>query len=122
MVPAGQELFGLCQVSNQRLILRIGSIRLGNAILPVDLSVYDMDAMEGIRAPEALTEEALRSGAGNAVQGVQLLGADPSLGTQLAGAGVEAAKGLFSRKVRHIRVKLKDGYPLLLRNNQPDKR
>ncbi|MDB4925521.1 conjugative transposon protein TraM [Mucilaginibacter sp.] len=121
VIPKGQFLFGLCQVTNQRLIINIKTIRLGTSILPVDLSVYDMDAMAGIRAPEAVTEDAVRSGTDNAIQSMQLMSMDQSLATQAAGAGVEAAKTLFSKKVKRIKVKLKAGYPLLLRNNQPDK-
>ena len=90
--------------------------------MPVDLSVYDMDAMAGIRAPDAITEDAMRSGTDNAIQSMQLMSMDQSLATQAAGAGVEAAKTLFGKKVKHIKVTLKDGYPVLLRNNQPDKK
>jgi len=102
--------------------LNIKTIRLGTSILPVDLSVYDMDAMPGIRAPEAVTEDAMRSGTDNAVQSMELMSMDQTLATQAAGAGVEAAKTLFSKKVKRIKVKLKAGYPVLLRNNQPDKK
>jgi hypothetical protein len=122
VIPKGQLLYGLCQVTNQRLILNIKTIRLGTSILPVDLSVYDMDAMAGIRAPDAVTEDAMRSGTDNAVQSMELMSMDQSLTTQAAGAGVEAAKTLFSKKVKRIKVKLKAGYPVLLRNNQPDKK
>src|SRR5665213_82993 len=121
-IPKGQLLYGLCQVTNQRLILNIKTIRLGTSILPVDLSVYDMDAMAGIRAPDAITEDAMRSGTDNAIQSMQLMSMDQSLATQAAGAGVEAAKTLFGKKVKRIKVKLKAGYPVLLRNNQPDKK
>jgi hypothetical protein len=117
VIPKGQLLYGLCQVTNQRLILNIKTIRLGTSILPVDLSVYDMDAMAGIRAPDAVTEDAMRSGTDNAVQSMELMSMDQSLTTQAAGAGVEAAKTLFSKKVKRIKVKLKAGYPVLLRNN-----
>lgn len=117
-LPKGQLLFGLCQVTNQRLFLHITHVRLGTSIVPVDLTVYDLDGMEGIRAPDAVTQDALRSGSDNAIQSLQLMSMDPSLATQAAGAGVEAAKSLFSKKVRRIKVKLKAGYPVLLRNNR----
>ncbi len=120
-IPKGQFLYGICQIVNQRMILNIKTIRIGTFLVPVDLSVYDMDAMMGIRAPDAITQDALRGGSDNAVQSLQLMTMDQSMTTQLAGAGVEAAKTLFSKKVKRIKVKLKAGYPVLLRNNQPDK-
>jgi hypothetical protein len=42
---------------------------------------------------------------------------DPSVSAQVAGAGITAAKGLFGRKVKQVRVKVKAGYQLLLRDN-----
>ncbi len=75
-----------------------------------------MDGMEGIRAPDLVTQDAMRSGSDNAVESLQLMTMDQSMTTQLAGAGVEAAKGLFSKKVKRIKVKLKAGYPVLLLN------
>ncbi len=120
VIPKGQFLFGACQLTNQRLLLNIKTIRLGSSILPVDLSVYDLDAMPGINAPEAITGEALRGGSDNALQRLQLLGLDQSVPTQLAGAGVEAAKGLLGKKMKRVKVRLKAGYPVLLRNNQPE--
>ncbi len=118
VIPKGSFVFGLCQISNQRVILNIKNIRLGTSILPVDLAVYDMDGMPGINVPELLTQDAMRSGSDNAVQRLQFMTMDQSTTTQLAGAGLEAAKGLFSKKVKRIKVKLKADYPVLLRNNQ----
>ena len=118
VIPKGLFVFGLCQITNQRIILNIKNIRLGTSILPVDLTVYDMDGMPGINVPELLTQDAMRSGSDNAVQSLQFMTMDQSTTTQLAGAGLEAAKGLLSKKVKRIKVKLKAGYPLLLRNNQ----
>lgn len=120
VIPKGQFLFGVCQLTNQRLLLNIKTIRLGSSILPVDLSVYDLDAMPGINAPEAITGEAIRSGSDNALQRLQLMGLDQSVPTQLARAGMEAAKGLLGKKVKRVKVRLKAGYPVLLRNNQPE--
>jgi hypothetical protein len=122
LIPKGHSIFGLCQVANQRVMLAIKDIRLGTSILPVDLTVYDLDGMPGIRANDADTQDALRSGSDNAVQSMELMTMDQSVGAQAAGAGVEAAKTLFSKKVRVVKAKLKAGYQLLLRNNQPDKK
>lgn len=119
-IPKGHELFGTCRITNQRLLLDIRNIRLGTSIVPVDLSVYSLDGMEGIDAPEAMLNDALNNGTDNAVRGVNLLGLDGSLVAQVAGAGIDAAKGLISRKVSRIKVKLQAGKAILLRNNKPD--
>jgi hypothetical protein len=119
LVPKGQLLYGSGELYNQRLIMTIKLIRMGTTILPANLTVFDMtDGLEGICVPEAITEDAVKNGAASSVQGLELMSLDPSVGTQLAGAGINAAKGLFSRKVKRIKAKLKDGHPLLLRDNE----
>lgn len=118
LIPKGHYLYGACEIYNQRLKLRIKNIRLGNAILPVDLIVYDKnDGMEGINLPEVLIKDALRSGSDDALQGLQMLPFDQSLETQIAGAGIAAAKGLLSKKLKPVRARLDEGYPLLLKDN-----
>jgi len=118
LLPAGQEVSGIVNLTNQRLLLDIKTIRVGTKIIPVDLSIYGMDGIKGINAPDAIVQSAISGGADDALRSVQLLGMDASIGTQVAGAGIDAAKGLFSKKVRRIRVKLPAGYPVLLRINK----
>ena len=114
----GHSIFGICQLMNQRLLLNIKNIRLGTSIVPVDLTVYSLDGMEGINAPEAVFGDAVSGGADNALQSMQFLNGDQSIGVQAAGAGINTAKNLFSKKVRRIKVKLEAGQPVLLRNNK----
>lgn len=117
-IPKGHYLFGTCRIASQRLLLDIKHIRLGTSIVPVDLSVYALDGMPGIYAPEAELSDAINQGTGNAIGGIGMIGFDQSLATQVAGAGLDAAKSLLNKKVKRIKVKLKAGYPILLRNNQ----
>jgi hypothetical protein len=44
---------------------------------------------------------------------------DQSLGVQAASAGLQAAKGLFSTKVKQIKVIAKAGYKILLMDKNP---
>lgn len=116
-LPKGQVIFGVCQVSNQRLLLTIQNIRLDKQIIPVNLTVFSLDGMPGIPAPEAELGGAASSGADNVLQSMQLLSMDQSLGAQAAAGGVNAAKALFSKKIKKIKVKLQDQYPVLLKIN-----
>jgi len=118
LFPKGQLLFGSCTITNQRLLLEIRNIRLGTAIIPVSLTVFSLDGLAGINAPEAELGEAAGGGAANALDNMEFLGMDQSASTQAAAAGITAAKELIGRKVRRVKVKLKGGYPVLLRNNQ----
>jgi len=118
LFPKGQLIFGLCNLTNQRLLVDIKTIRVSNNIIPVDLSIYSLDGIKGIEAPDAVVNSAISGGADDAVRSLQLLTMDQSVGVQAAGAGIDAAKGLFSKKVRRIKMKVKAGFPVLLRNNQ----
>jgi len=118
LIPKGSTVYGTATITNQRLLVEIKNIRLDNAIIPVGLTVYDHDGMPGVPAPEAELAGAAGDGANNAVESMQLLTMDESLGAQAAAGGIEAAKGLFSKKIKRIKVHLKNGYPVLLRNNQ----
>ncbi|RYD83415.1 MAG: conjugative transposon protein TraM [Sphingobacteriales bacterium] len=118
LVPKGHELFGACRITNQRLLLDIKNIRLGTSIIPVDLSIYSLDGMIGIDAPEAMLTGALNNGTDDAVRSVGFGGFDQTVATQVAGAGIDAARQLISKKVKSIKVKLKSGHAILLRNNQ----
>ncbi len=117
-IPKGTSVYGTATITNQRLLIAIKNIRLGQSIIPVDLSVYYTDGMPGVPAPEAEFGEAAAGGADNAMQSMEFLSMDQSLATQAAAGGISAAKSLFSKKVKRITVHLKDGDAVLLRNNQ----
>ena len=116
--PKGQALSGLCAVTNQRLLLEIRNIRIGTSIMPVNLTLFSLDGLAGINAPEAELGEAAGNGASGALGGMQFLSMDQSLGTQAASAGISAAKDLLGQMVKKIRVKLHGGQQVLLRINK----
>ncbi|WP_316818428.1 conjugative transposon protein TraM [Pedobacter nyackensis] len=118
LIPKGHQVFGVCRITNQRLMVDIRNIRIGNSIVPASLSVYSLDGMEGLNAPEAMLTDALNSGTVDASSSIGLGGFEQSLVTQVAGAGIDAAKGLLSKKLRRVKVSLKAGEEVLLRNNQ----
>jgi hypothetical protein len=114
----GQRIYGSGNLSNQRYTLNIKSIHVGYNFYPVDLTVFDQtDGLEGISVPEAITGDALRDGATSGVQNMDIMSFDPSMTAQLTTAGVNTAKGLFGKKVKRVKGKLKDGHALLLRDN-----
>ena len=117
IIPKNQLLFGSCNITNQRLILNIYTIRLGTSIIPVDLSVYDLDGIMGINLPETFIKEAVPTGTDDVIRNIQLMTIDQPVATQVAGAGISVAKGLFGKRVKRVKVKLKAGQPALLRNN-----
>lgn len=117
LIPRNEFVYGIASIDDERLKIDIPTLRYKNSILPVSLSAFDLDGLEGLYIPGAITRDASKKGVEDAVQSLQIMTMDPSVSAQVAGAGVQAAKGLFSRKVKQVRVKLKAGYQLFLRDN-----
>ena len=117
MIPKGSFVYGTCALNNERLDIKIASIRYLNNIFPVALTVYDLDGLQGLYVPGSISRDAAKYGMGNAVSSIQMMSMDQSLGAQAAGAGIEAAKGLFGKKAKQIKVKVKAGYEVLLKDN-----
>lgn len=118
LIPKDNFVFGTASLNGERLIIKINSIRYNNSLYPVDLSVFDMDGMDGIYIPGAITRDVAKQSADRAVQGIGLTTIDPSLKVQAATAGIEAAKTLLSKKAKLIKVTVKAGYHVLLRDEK----
>src|SRR5690606_38260154 len=116
LIPRNRFVYGVATIDDERLKINIVSLRYQNSILPIALSAYDLDGLEGLYIPGAITRDASKDGVNDAIQSLQVMSLDPSLSAQVAGAGVDAAKGLFRKKVKQVRVKVKAGYQLLLRD------
>lgn len=115
-IPAGSFLYGKASLNQERLRVNIESVKSGNSLYPVSLSVYDMDGMEGIYVPGALSRDVGKQSSDRAIQGINIPIIDPSLGAQAASAGIEAAKTFLGRKTKLIQVSVKAGYKLLLKD------
>jgi hypothetical protein len=118
LIPKGHPVYAVAKFSNQRINLEIKTLRLDVSVIPADLIVFDQqDAMAGIYAPEALISEAVSEGGTDAMSALGIGGFDQSVGVKLAGAGIDAARGLLSKKLQRVHQKLRAGYPVLIRDN-----
>ena len=117
-IPRDNFLFGTASLNGERLGIKINSIRYNNSLFPVELSVYDMDGLDGIYIPGAITRDVAKQSADRSMQTIGMTSLDPSWGAQAAGAGIEAAKTLLSKKVKLIKVTIKAGYQVLLRDEK----
>lgn len=117
-IPKDNFLFGIASLKGERLTIKINSIRYNNSLFPVDLSVYDMDGLIGIYIPGAINRDVAKASADRSMQTLGVASLDDSWGAQAAGAGIEAAKSLLSKKVKMIKVIVKAGYQVLLRDEK----
>lgn len=117
-VPKDNFIFGTAQLSGERLVIKIESIRFGRSLFPVDLAVFDLDGIDGVHIPGSITRDAVKQSADRPFQSINLSALDQSWGMQAAGAGVDMVKGIFSTKAKLVRVKVKAGYQILLRDEK----
>ncbi|MGV8094841.1 MAG: conjugative transposon protein TraM [Mangrovibacterium sp.] len=117
-IPKNNFLFGTASLNGERLSVRIGSIRYNNSLFPVELAVYDMDGLAGIYIPGAITRDVAKQSADRSLQTLGMTTLDASLEAQMASAGIETAKTLLSKKIRLIKVVVKAGYQVLLRDEK----
>jgi conjugative transposon TraM protein len=116
-ISKDQMIFGIASLAGERLKIAVSSICLHSEILPVSLEVYDLDGLEGIYIPGSITRDVSKESAGEAITSIGPGEIDPSLGAQAASAGIQAAKTLMSKKIKLVRVCVKAGYQIILRDN-----
>jgi conjugative transposon TraM protein len=118
LIPKGNFVFGKASLNGERLNIDITSIRFKKSIFPVALIVYDMDGIDGVFIPGAISRDVAKESSDRAIQGIALNSLDPSVGAQAASAGIEAAKNLLTKKVKLVKVVVKAGYKVLLKDKK----
>lgn len=121
-IPKNNFLFGVASLKGERLAITINSLRYNNSLFPIDLSVYDMDGLNGIYIPGAINRDVAKASADRSMQTLGVASLDDSWGAQAAGAGIEAAKSLLSKKVKLVKVVVKAGYMVLLRDEKQNQK
>ena len=116
LVPKDNFVFGIALLRDERLEIEINFIRNNKSIFPVKLEVYDMDGLPGIYIPGAISRDVAKHSADNSLQLMELSSMDPSIKAQAAAAGISTVKNMLSRKVKQIKVMVKAGYKVLLKN------
>lgn len=117
LVPKNTFIYGTASIAEERLRIEIKSIRSNTSIFPVLLTAYDLDGIEGIYVPGTAdaAQAAVRSKE-NMMQKVDLGSIDPSLKGRAAGAAIETAKSLITKRTKQTPVTIKSGYLVLLKN------
>jgi len=119
IVPPLTLISGVAKIQGERLFINVYSIESTGQILPVTLSVYDLDGQAGIFIPDTKEINAVKEIAANmgANSGTSI-NLSRSAGSQiLSDLGRNAIQGVsqfFSKKMREVKVSLKAGYKVYL--------
>ena len=118
-ISANTYLSGLAKLQGERLQITVYSVEYTGQILPVMLSVYDLDGQSGIFIPDTKEINAVKTIAANmgANSGTSI-NLSRSAGSQiLSDLGRNAIQGVsqfFSKKMQEVKVSLKAGYKVYL--------
>jgi hypothetical protein len=118
-LPAGQLVYGVVTINNDRMLIHIASLREDRSLFTTDLQVYDMDGIEGVHIAGVLSRDVAKQSADQGVNSLNVLSVDPTLSAQAANVGIQTAKSFIGRKVKQVRVSVRAGYQVLLRNAHP---
>ncbi|MBN8785818.1 conjugative transposon protein TraM [Elizabethkingia anophelis] len=118
-IPAGTVLTANAKFAGGRLQLKVTSIEYEGNIIPVEITVYDLDGQQGLYVPYSPEVNALTEIASNMSQtsGTSIM-MTRSAGQQAAGdlsrGVVQGISGYFAKKVRTPKVTVKAGHQLFL--------
>lgn len=118
-INKGTILYG--QISGfamQRVNLNVISILKDGNILPVNLSVFDMDGMQGLYVPASDFREMLREMGSNSVQGTQMDKGGESFFTSLFSSLFSSTSKTISNMIRQNKAKLKYNSYIYLINDK----
>lgn len=115
-IPSGTLLSGTCHLSGNRMLIHVSSIRYKQQLLPVALEAIGMDGLAGIDASRAQKQQYTRDWTGQSLTSVGPTYLDGSVSGQAASSGIQLARSLASRKVREVKVPVKKGFQIFLRD------
>lgn len=126
-IAKGSLLYG--QISGfevQRVKLNIVSVLNNGEILPINLSIYDVDGMAGLYVPQSTFREMMRELGQNSIQGTNMDRGGESFFTSMLSKAFSSTSQTIANLIRKNKTKLKyNSYVYLindqqLKNNQND--
>ena len=119
LIPSGTLVTGAARINGERLTVKVGAVQHGGAVVPVDLTVYDMNGNEGIPVPgseeiNAVKEIAANMGAGMGSSITITDDAGSQLLSDLGRSAIQGVSQYVSKKMRAVKVTLKADYGVLL--------
>lgn len=118
-IPKGTIVTANTKFQNGRLQLKVTSVELEGNIIPVDITIYDLDGQQGLYVPYSPERNAVTdivANMGNATGSSFSMSSTPGqqITSDLSKSAVQGISGYFAKKVRTPKVALKAGYQVFL--------
>lgn len=119
LIPANTVITGAAHINGERMGISVNTILYAGNVIPVELTVYDLDGGQGIFVPGSEEINAAREIAANMGSGMgSSITITDDAGSQLLAdlgrSAIQGASQYFSRKMRTVKVTLKAGHQVLL--------
>jgi conjugative transposon TraM protein len=123
VLPSGHILTATTKFQGNRLQMQVVSIEIDGSIVPVNLTVYDLDGQKGLNLPYSAEVTAVNGTLANMGNtGGSSFTLNRSAGQQLTSdmtrGLIQGVSGYFSKKVTAQKATLKQGYQLFLVSKQ----
>lgn len=102
----------------QRVNLNIVSVMANGEILPINLSIYDLDGMKGLYVPASAFREMMREFGTNSMQGATLEQGSESFFTSFLTQAVQSTSTTIANLIRKNKAKIKYNTQILLINEK----
>jgi conjugative transposon TraM protein len=100
-IPINTFLYGICEVSNERLQIEVFQIPVGEKFVPVEVTVCDLDGLPGLYVPDNASRKVAKE-VGSSTNTSSMFGMTDN---PLAYAGVQAADKTAQSIFRLIKIK-----------------
>lgn len=111
----GTALFGVVELKQDRILITIQSVRIGNSIYDLQKTVYDRDGLPGIYVPLNIKAEASKEAAEEVVNGANVTPYNDDVLSTSVNAVSNAAKSVFRKRNNQVIVTVKSNYKLYLK-------
>jgi conjugative transposon TraM protein len=112
-IPANTLFYGVATIGNDRLQIRVDNIKYGNAIVQVQYTIYDVDAIQGLNLPDNIKHELAKKGKSAAIDNVDLSTGGGTVGN-IVTSGVNTIKTVIQKEEGEIKIALKANYKLFI--------
>ena len=118
-IPKGTILTAIGKFQGGRLQLKVTSIELEGNIIPVDITIYDLDGQQGLFVPysperNAVTDIVANMGNSTGSSFSMNSSTGQQIGSDLSKSAVQGISGYFAKKIRTSKVTLKAGHQVFL--------
>ncbi|BBE20429.1 conjugative transposon protein TraM [Aquipluma nitroreducens] len=100
-IPANTFLYGICEVTNERLQIEVMQIPVGEKFVPVEVSVCDLDGLPGLYVPDNTSRKVAKE-VGSSANTSSMFGVSNNPLTYM---GIQAADRTAQSLLKMIRIK-----------------